>query len=208
MAFRAFDRSLPSFYLLITRRALWITRRRVPHSLRARWSLRVRPWITAGRYPPASLRLLAFFKCWMGYLASAVSNTPPAALPGATRRREARGAGVAGCALRPCPHSHRLSATVQRQGAVPSLRCGPHQPLDPAPSQESFSKHPESLCAAFSRGGPCSPYCLHAMAHYRPFLAVFQRSRSSRWGWCSLPSLVGWPTTSAARRQQVAPVIL
>lgn len=155
MAFRAFDRSLPSFYLLITRRALWITRKRVPHSLRARWSLRVRPWITAGRYPPASLRLLAFFKCWMGYLASAVSNTPPAALPGATRRREARGAGVAGCALRPCPHSHRLSATVQRQGAVSSLRCGPHQPLDPAPSQESFSKHPESLCAAFSRGGPC-----------------------------------------------------
>lgn len=157
MAFRAFDRSLPSFYLLITRRALWITRKRVPHSLRARWSLRVRPWITASRYPPASLRLLAFFKCWMGYLASAVSNTPPAALPGATRRREARGAGVAGCALRPCPHSHRLSATVQRQGAVSSLRCGPHQPLDPAPSQESFSKHPESLCAAFSRGGPCSP---------------------------------------------------
>ena len=128
MAFRAFDRSLPSFYLLITRRALWITRKRVPHSLRSRWSLRVRPWITASRYPPASLRLLAFFKCWMGYLASAVSNTPPAALPGATRRREARGAGVAGCALRPCPHSHRLSATVQRQGAVSSLRCGPHQP--------------------------------------------------------------------------------
>ena len=157
MAFRAFDRSLPSFYLLITRRALWITRKRVPHSLCSRWSLRVRPWITASRYPPASLRLLAFFKCWMGYLASAVSNTPPAALPGATRRREARGAGMAGCALRPCPHSHRLSATVQRQGAVSSLRCGPHQPLDPAPSQESFSKHPESLCAAFSRSGPCLP---------------------------------------------------
>jgi hypothetical protein len=125
--------------------------------LRSLRSLRVHPWITASRYPPASLRLLAFFKCLMGYLASAVSNTPPAALPGATRRREARGAGVAGCALRPCPHSHRLSATVQRQGAVSSLRCGPHQPLDPAPSQESFSKHPESHCAAFSRGRPRSP---------------------------------------------------
>ncbi len=135
-------------YLVATALRLWAI-------LRSRWSLRVSPWITASRYPPASLRLLAFFKCWMGYLASAVSNMPPAALPGATRRREARGAGVAGCALRPCPHSHRLSATVQRQGAVSSLRCGPHQPLDPAPSQESFSKHPESLCAAFSRGGPC-----------------------------------------------------
>jgi hypothetical protein len=109
MAFRAFDRSLPSFYLLITRRALWITRKRVPHSLRSRWSLRVHPWITASRYPPVSLRLLAFFKCWMGYLTSAVSNTPPAALPGATRRREARGAGVAGFALRAAGRTNPLT---------------------------------------------------------------------------------------------------
>lgn len=33
--------------------------------------------------PPASLRLLAFFKCLMSYLASAVSNMPSVGLAGA-----------------------------------------------------------------------------------------------------------------------------
>ena len=105
--------------------------------------------------PPASLRLLAFFKCLMGYLASAVSNMPPAALPGATRRREARGAGVAGFALRPCPTRTGCPLRFSVKGPCPRFAAGRTNPLDPAPSRESFSKHPESLCAAFSRGGPC-----------------------------------------------------
>ena len=52
-----------------------------------------------------------------GYLASAVFNVPPAALPGATRRREARGAprassdfrGINGAPLRATPFIPRFA---------------------------------------------------------------------------------------------------
>jgi len=54
-----------------------------------------------------------------GLLLRRPSALPKGALPLWTphpRRREARGAGVAGFALRPCPHSHRLGRCGQRQG--------------------------------------------------------------------------------------------
>ena len=58
------------------------------------------------------------------YLASAVFNVPPAALPGATRRREARGAGVAGCALRPCPPlAQAVRCGSASRGRVLALRA-------------------------------------------------------------------------------------
>lgn len=122
-----------------------------------------------------------------------VCKMPLAALPGATRRREARGQGGG---LRPssCPHSLRLgrSEGIKRLSRHKRclLRATPHLfhgSLDPL----STSRRP---VAAFSRRGPACPLSYLLKTRCRP---VSGRSRAA--GGKLRFSFDGWPTTSRRR---------
>ena len=113
-----------------------------------------------------------------------VCKMPLAALPGATRRREARGQGGG---LRPssCPHSLRLGRSEGIKRLSRHKRCPPTgYPL-------STSRRP---VAAFSRRGPACPLSYLLKTRCRP---VSGRSRAA--GGKLRFSFDGWPTTSRRR---------
>lgn len=172
MAFRAFDRSLPSFYLLITRRALWITRRRVPHSLRARWSLRVSPWITASRYPPASLRLLVIQRMtgatWRRLFSICLRR--PCRGPLAAVRLGEQGWRASPFVPAPTRSGCPLRFSVKGPCPRPS-GCGPHQPHDPAPSLKCLRKaRKRTIWLLLAKAMPT--HCLRRIDCCRPFTAA------------------------------------
>ena len=150
-----------------------------------------------------------FYKHSDGLCLSAISvgpgkpGMPPAALPGATRRREARGAGVAGFALRPAPtrsgsgrfcrvKGEGFAHVLTRSRAAPALRL-PGVPLTRHPL-----KPPQT-----PQNGPTArfrtrPYPTPTHADKTPLRAVFGRFRLFKWkpgqGWR------GWLARPAAQR--------
>lgn len=122
-----------------------------------------------------------------------VCKMPPAALPGATRRREARGAGWRSSpfVLPPLAQAGALrghqatfaASTVPPYGLPPLF----HGSLDPL----STSRRP---VAAFSRRGPACPLSYLLKTRCRP---VSGRSRAA--GGKLRFSFDGWPTTSRRR---------
>lgn len=126
---------------------------------------------------------------------------PPAALPGATRRREARGQGGG---LRPssCPHSLRLGRSEGIKRLSRHKRCPPTGyplystvRLTPSPLENPDGGRPHRRpVAAFSRRGPACPLSYLLKTRCRP---VSGRSRAA--GGKLRFSFDGWPTTSRRR---------
>ena len=148
---------LPFFYSSSTSRALWITRKRVPHSLRSLRSLRVRPWITASRYPPASLRLLVIQRMtgatWRRLFSICLRR--PCRGPLAAVRLGEQAWRASPFVLAPLAQAVRCGSASRGRVLDRCAVCGPHQPLDPAPSLESHEKRPESPDMTFSKRRPC-----------------------------------------------------
>ena len=149
-------------------------------SLRSRWSLRVRPWITASRYPPASLRLLVIQRMtgatWR-WLFPICLRRPCRGPLAAVRLGEQ---GWRAAPFVPAPTRTGCPLRFSVKGPCPRFAAGRTNPLTlPLRGNPSANTQNRSV-RRFLVAGHAPPYCLHVMAHYRLFLAIFQPSRSAR----------------------------
>ena len=136
-----------------------------------------------------------------------VCKMPPAALPGATRRREARGGRVAGFALRPAPTrsgwgAPRASSDFRGINGAP-LRATPHLfhgSLDPLSTRKAGRR----TTSQAARGGvfstwpclpPCLPFSKRAVGQFLAALPKWSRAAGGKLRF----SFDGWPTTSRRR---------
>lgn len=107
---------------------------------------------------------------------------PPAALPGATRRREARGAVLAGCALCPAPcrqgwGAPRASSDFRGINGFPPQAGPPIYStvrLTPSPLENPDGGRPHRRpVAAFSQRGPACPLAHPLKTRCRPVSGRF-----------------------------------
>lgn len=184
-------------YLVATALRLWAI-------LRSLRSLRVSPWITASRYPPTSLRLLVIQRMtgatWRRLFSICLRR--PCRGPLAAVRLGEQGWRASPFVPAPTRSGCPLRFSVKGPCPRPS-GCGPHQPLDPAPSRKYLRKARKRTIWRFSSESHAYPTaCAELIVVGR--LRLFPSGAGRQGGNAQLSALLGWPTTSAARRQQVA----
>lgn len=152
-------------YLVATALRLWAI-------LRSLRSLRVSPWITASRYPPASLRLLVIQRMtgatWRRLFSICLRR--PCRGPLAAVRLGEQGWRASPFVPAPTRSGCPLRFSVKGPCPRPS-GCGPHQPLDPAPSLKHLREaRKRTIWLFWVKAMPT--HCLRRIVCCRPFTAV------------------------------------